>query len=214
MSRTSSLVKLFSKDIQRHFGISAGSVEVLRQIYFYQHGSLAKCIAGKNTIAKHSRLSRRAVFYSLRQLHLKGVIHRNRRQIIVSTAFLRYFELLKQKYQRLKSWEYYSKIKVCWLWKKCGQSVENLYRKIFAYGDACTSFEIKLHPNRRLNSSEFNNNRSLASLTLRRDKSARENEKITQEMVLQVINELSAEQIKEIYLEKLKQKDNLKKFVS
>ncbi len=196
MIAVSAFISLCSNDIQKKFGISKGAVEVLRQVYFYQHGTLRKCIASKVTIAKHSKLSKRAVYYALKQLQRKGVIRKLRREIVVSTAFLRYYDELKLKYRRIVSWSGYTHIKIQYLWGRCGKSVESIYRKLFAYSDNCTSLDKKLHPNSRFNSSELNNN-SRAGLS----------PGSIRQLVIKTINNLSADELKEMYLEKLHQRN-------
>lgn len=183
-------IKLATKDISKKYRISKNAVVLLQQIFFYQSGSLHKCIASKDTLAISAKISRRQTFTLLKQLQQKGLIRRLRREIVLSTSFLRWLTELKKLHSACQYWSDHFKVKLQWMWKRCGQSIIRLHKKIFNR----TSTPEKLHPNNRFNLIRLNNNNS--------------SRKITIFEVKQIINQLSAEELKEMYLEKLIGTDN------
>ncbi len=191
-------IVLCERDIRKHFEISYNSVLVLRQIFFYQQGNLKKCIASKPTLCKHAQISKRSLYYCLKELQLKNLIHRQRRSIIVSNTFLRYLKYLYELYERCLTWAEFHKIKLQWFWKRCGQSMEKLFCYLRGNSETCTYQLKKLHPNSRLNSShEFNmNSRSRLRLRL---------------LIQQELERLSAHELKQLYLDKLNNTRSLQK---
>ncbi|MBS4014991.1 MAG: hypothetical protein KGZ86_00915 [Candidatus Latescibacteria bacterium] len=190
MKEIKGFIKLATRDICDHYEISKGAVVLIQQIYFYQCGALRKCIASKDTLAKSAKLSRRQTYDLLKILQRKGLIVRKRREILVSTSFLRWLTWLKGLHSACQYWSDHFRVKLQWLWKKCGQSIIRLHKKLFN----CTSAPQKPHPNNRLkSSSDFNKNNSVRKLSFLDIK--------------KLILQLSAEQIKELYLEKLFEKN-------
>jgi hypothetical protein len=186
MKEIKGFIKLATNDITKHYEISKGAVAILQQIYFYQCGKLRKCIASKRTLATSAKMSKRQTYTILKQLHLKGIIHRKRREILLSTSFLRWLTELKQYHNSCLYWSEHFKVKLQWLWKRCGKSIIKLHKKLFN----STLTPAKSHPNNRLKSySDFNNN-NITKLSFVKLKTI-------------IKQQLTAEQLKELYLEKL-----------
>jgi hypothetical protein len=186
MKEIKGFIKLAQNDITKRYKISKGAVVLVQQIYFYQCGALRKCIASKDTLANSAKLSRRQTYTLLRQLHLKGIIHLKRREILLSTSFLRWLTWLRGLHISCQYWSEHFKVKLQWLWKRCGKSIIRLHKKLF---NRTLTYE-KPHPNNRLkSSSDFNKNNSARKLSFLDIK--------------KLILQMSAQQIKELYLEKL-----------
>jgi hypothetical protein len=186
MKEIKGFIKLAQNDITKRYKISKGAVVLVQQIYFYQCGALRKCIASKDTLANSAKLSRRQTYTLLRQLHLKGIIHLKRREILLSTSFLRWLTWLRGLHISCQYWSEHFKVKLQWLWKRCGKSIIRLHKKLF---NRTLTYE-KPHPNNRLkSSSDFNKNNSARKLSFLDIK--------------KLILQMSAEQIKELYLEKI-----------
>ena len=187
-------IKLATRDICDHYEISKGAVVLLQQIYFYQCGTLRKCIASKDTLAKSAKLSRRQTYTLLKMLQRKGLIVRKRREILVSTSFLRWLTWLKSLHSGCEYWSEHFRVKLQWLWKKCGKSIIRLHKKLFN----STYTPEKPHPNNRLKSSSDFNNNNITKISFVKLKTI-------------IKQQLTAEQLKELYLEKLFETEKSKK---
>ncbi|MEO0075345.1 MAG: hypothetical protein ABIK31_04460 [candidate division WOR-3 bacterium] len=197
-------IVLVEIDLKRKYKISKHGVKLLQQIFFYQCGSKKKCIASKETLAKHTGISKRQLYNLLRQFRLKGLIVRGRREIRLSTSFLRYLMWLHSLYSSCQFWSEHYKVKLQWLWKKCGKSMIKLYKRIFGIKPLFTSTAKILHPNNRLKDILSFNMNNRTKIDTKKDKMTNLRQKI-----IEIIDSLSLEEVKEIYLRKVRQMKGL-----